>query len=84
MGDIVGAVVINLGIENIIDPALTGKQLKLCPTVVFVPFLYCGWLLGSVAVRLSMPIAVLVLLVLESSDNTRWAARMIGTLRADE
>ena len=78
---IIGAVVINLAIENIVEPALTGKQLKLSPTAVFVSFFFWGWLLGPVGVFLSMPITVLLLLMLDSSEQPAWAARLIGSSR---
>lgn len=63
---IIGTVVINLAIENIVEPALTGKQLKLSPTAVFISFFFWGWLLGPVGVFLSMPITVLLLVMLDS------------------
>ena len=75
------AIVINLAIENIVEPQLTGKQLKLSPTAVFISFFFWGWLLGPIGVFLSMPITVMIMLVLDSSEETAWAARLIGASR---
>jgi len=78
VGVVIGAIVINLAIENIVEPQLTGKKLKLSPTAVFISFFFWGWLLGPVGVMLAMPITVMILLVLDRSEETAWAALLIG------
>jgi predicted PurR-regulated permease PerM len=75
----IGAVVVNLAIENIVEPRLTGKTLKLSPVVVLVSFFFWGWLLGSTGALLSMPIMVMIMLVTAEDERTRWIARIIGS-----
>lgn len=75
----VGAVVINLLIENIIEPRLTSQTLNLSPVVVLVAFFFWGWLLGSTGAMLSMPIMVTIMLVMGSDSRTQWIAKIIGT-----
>lgn len=72
-------VLINLTIENVVEPGYTGKRLQLSPTVVFLSFFLWGWLLGPVGALLSMPITVMLLLVLQRDEDTLWLARIIGT-----
>lgn len=76
---VVTIVFINLMIENVVEPGYTGKRLQLSPTIVFLSFFFWAWLLGPVGGLLSMPITVMMLLVLQSYENTSWLARIIGT-----
>jgi AI-2 transport protein TqsA len=75
---VIGAGVINLLIENVLEPTYTGKKLNLSPSVVFVSFFVWGWLLGPIGALLSMPITVLLMLVLGRHGSTQWVAKIIG------
>lgn len=75
---VVGAVAFNLLIENVLEPSYTGKKLRLSPSVVFISFFFWGWILGPVGALLSMPITVMLMLVLNEHDSTRWLAELIG------
>jgi predicted PurR-regulated permease PerM len=81
---VAGVIIINLAIENIFEPRLTGKTLKLSPTVVILSFFFWAWLLGPTGALLSMPITVMILLIMDSDEQTRWVARLIGTARESE
>lgn len=81
---VIAIVLINLMIENVVEPGYTGKRLQLSPTVVFLSFFFWGWLLGPVGALLSMPITVMLLLALQHDEDTLWLARMIGTQVTDE
>lgn len=72
------AAAINLSIENILEPAYTGKRLSLSPTVVVISFFVWAWLLGPVGALLSMPITVLLMLVFAKNARTRWVAQIIS------
>jgi AI-2 transport protein TqsA len=75
---IIAVTIINLTIENVVEPSYTGKKLNLSPTVVFVSFFFWVWLLGPMGALLCMPITVLLLLVFNRYENTRWLAHLIG------
>jgi predicted PurR-regulated permease PerM len=75
---IVGVVALNLLVESVLEPSYTGKKLRLSPTVVFISFFLWGWLLGPVGALLSMPITVMLMLVLDENESTRWLARVMG------
>jgi AI-2 transport protein TqsA len=84
---IVGVTAINLTIENVVEPAYTGRRLSLSPSVVFVSFFFWVWLLGPVGAVLSMPITVMLFLVLSKDEKTHWLARFIsrdGSLPQEE
>jgi AI-2 transport protein TqsA len=81
---VLGITAINLAIENIVEPGYTGKRLSLSPTIVFISFFFWAWLLGPVGALLSMPITVLLLLVFQSNESTRWLAKIIGNAAQDD
>jgi AI-2 transport protein TqsA len=78
---IVVALGVNLLIENILEPTYTGAKLRLSPTIVFLSFFLWAWLLGPIGALLSMPITVMILLALDQHESTRWAARLMGSVR---
>lgn len=75
---LLGITIMNLAIENIVEPTYTGKILRLSPTIVFISFFFWGWLLGPVGALMSMPITVLLMLVLGRSESTRSFAEILG------
>ena len=80
---VIGVTLINLLIENVLEPGYTGKRLSLSPTVVFLSVFFWSWLLGPVGALLSMPITVLLLLVSRHTEGTLWLAKIIGNESAD-
>lgn len=69
---------VNSAFENLVAPPLIGQQLRLSPAVVFVSFFFWTWLLGPPGTFLSMPITVLVTVILNNYEETRWLARLMG------
>ena len=80
---VIGALVINLAIENVIEPRFTGKVLSLSPVIVIISFFFWGWLLGPTGALLSMPITVMLMLVTAEDPRTQWIAQIIGTGDSD-
>jgi predicted PurR-regulated permease PerM len=60
---------------------MTGKALKLSTWLVFVMFFFTVWLLGPVGALIAMPLTVLIVLVLQGNERTRWVATLLT--RAD-
>ena len=78
---VIGVTVINVSVENIVAPVYTGRGLSLSPLVVFIAFFFWAWLLGPVGALLAMPITVLIMLILQGDERTRWLARIVGNER---
>ncbi len=74
---VLGGTVLNVVAENILEPTLTGRALSLTTWVVFAMFFLWVWLLGPVGALLSMPITLLVVLVLDRDERTRWVADLL-------
>lgn len=75
---VIAITALNLAIENIVEPGYTGRRLQLSPTIVFLSFFFWAWLLGPVGALLSMPITVMLMLVCQNDEGTRWLAQLIG------
>jgi AI-2 transport protein TqsA len=74
---VAGTTALNLIAENVLEPTLTGRALSLSTWVVFVMFFFWAWLIGPIGALLSMPITVLVVLVLQHNEHTRWVAALL-------
>jgi len=74
-------VAINLVFGNLIEPRLMGYGVGISPLVVFVGLFFWGWVFGPVGMLLSVPLTMTLKMALESDENTRWIAILIGSGR---
>jgi AI-2 transport protein TqsA len=75
---VIGGTILNVAAENVLEPALTGRALKLSTWFVFVMFFLMVWLIGPIGALLAMPVSVLLVLVLRTSDRASWAAHLLA------
>ncbi len=73
-----GYVVINLLMGNVVEPRFMGRGLGLSTLVVFLSLLFWGWVLGPVGMLLSVPLTITAKMALDSRDDTRWMAVLLG------
>ena len=73
-----GYILINVLVGNVIEPKWMGKGLNLSPFVVFVSLVFWGWVLGPVGMLLSIPLTILVKIALETQEETKWIAVLLG------
>jgi AI-2 transport protein TqsA len=71
--------VINSLVGNIIEPRLLGRSLGLSSFIVFVSLVFWGWLLGPVGMFLSVPLTITLKIGLESSEQTKHIAVLLGS-----
>jgi predicted PurR-regulated permease PerM len=76
-----GFVSINLAFGNLIEPRLMGYGVGISPLVVFVGLIFWYWVFGPVGMLLSVPLTMIVKLLLESDEETRWIAILLGSER---
>ena len=74
-----GSLVVHNIVGNMIEPKLMGKGLGLSALVVFLSLVFWGWVLGPVGMVLSVPLTSLVKIGLESNEETRGLAIMLGS-----
>lgn len=72
-------VTVNVLVGSVIEPRLMGRRLGLSTLVVFLSLVFWGWVWGPLGMLLSVPLTMVAKLMLESSDDLRWIAVLLGS-----
>jgi AI-2 transport protein TqsA len=78
-----GYLAVNVIIGSIMEPKFMGRGLGLSTLVIFLSLVFWGWVLGPIGMFLSVPLTMIVKIALESSEDTRWIAIMLGSAPQD-
>ncbi|HVI00495.1 MAG TPA: AI-2E family transporter [Enhygromyxa sp.] len=76
---LIGYLVINTIMGNIIEPKVMGKRLGLSSLVVWLSLVFWGWIWGTLGMFLSVPLTMVVKILLENSDDLKWVAVLLGS-----
>lgn len=74
---LIGISLVNAVVENVLFPSLAGKGLKLSPSVVFLSLFYWAYVLGTAGALIAIPLTMVVKMILESFEETRWMAKLM-------
>ncbi len=75
---IVGYIVINFIVDNVIKPRFVGESLDLAPIVVVISLIFWGWLLGPIGALVAVPMSIAAKFLFESYDESRWLAHLMS------
>lgn len=70
---------INFVLGQIVEPKFLAKGMNLSTLAVFLSLVFWGWILGDVGMLLAVPITMAMKISLETRDNSRWMAIMLGS-----
>ncbi len=74
---LVAYVLINGGVQNIVQPKMMGKGLRISPLVVFVSVIFWATVLGGMGALIAVPLTMIVMKILDSSESTRWIVALM-------
>jgi predicted PurR-regulated permease PerM len=77
-----GFLIVNVIFANLLEPRVMGYGVGLSTLVVFTSLVFWGWVLGPVGMLLSVPLTVILRIVLETNESTRWMAILLGSERS--
>ena len=73
-----GYLAVNFLVGTIVEPKLVGRGVGLSTLVVFLSLIFWGNLLGLIGMVLCIPFTMTLKFVLESNEETRWIAVLLG------
>ena len=79
---ILGYVCVNTVIAILEPRLMAGGIGGLSALVVFLSLIFWGWVLGPIGAVLSVPLTTIVKIALESHEDSRWVATMLGSVRS--
>ncbi len=77
LGVTIGLIVINWVLGYYYEPKYLGDGLGISPLVVLLSLIFWGWLFGAIGMFLSAPLTMVVKIVLNSFDDTKWVSRLM-------
>ncbi len=75
---LIGYLLVNLIMGNIVEPRVMGHSMGLSPLVVFISLLAWGWVLGGVGMFMAVPLTMALKIILDSDPSTHWIAVLMG------
>ncbi len=76
---VLGYVVVNMVVGNIVEPKVMGKEMGLSTLIVFLSLLFWGFVLGTIGMFLAVPLTMTFKIILDRNPKTKWIAILLGS-----
>jgi AI-2 transport protein TqsA len=76
---LVGYVIVNLAVGNIIEPKMMGKEMGLSTLIVFLSLVFWGYILGTIGMFLAVPLTMTFKIILDQYPKTKWISILLGS-----
>jgi AI-2 transport protein TqsA len=76
---VAGYVGVNVLFGNILEVRFMGQGVGLSVLVVFLSLIFWGWVFGTMGMILAVPLTMMFKIVLDSREETRWLAVLLGS-----
>ncbi|MCL2348630.1 MAG: AI-2E family transporter [Planctomycetaceae bacterium] len=63
-----------------IEPRMLGHGLRISTVVIFLSLLAWGWVLGPIGLFLAAPLTIMVKIILQAFEETKWIAILLGDI----
>ncbi|MEN6341649.1 MAG: AI-2E family transporter [Methanospirillum sp.] len=81
---IVAVIVLNLIVENPVFSYFASRTFEIPPVLVVLAVIVFGWLLGVLGMLFAVPLMLMVLILVQASEETRWINVLLGVDRLFE
>ena len=76
---VLGYVIVNLVVCNVIEPRMMGKEMGLSTLIVFLSLIFWGFILGTVGMFLAVPLTMTFKIILDQYPKTKWLSILLGS-----
>lgn len=73
--------VLNLVVENPVFSFFASRAFEIPPVLVVLAVILFGWLLGVIGMLFAVPLMLMVLILIQASEETRWINILLGVDR---
>ena len=75
---VIAALVIDVLGDDVLTPRLAGQALNMSIPTIFLSFIFWAWVFGALGALISVPLTAIVMVALDSYDETRWVANLMS------
>lgn len=76
---LLGFVIVNMVVGNVIEPRVMGKEMGLSTLIVFLSLIFWGFILGTVGMFLAVPLTMTFKIILDQYPKTKWISILLGS-----